>query len=114
MGAGAAAGRAVDRRRGISSLYLSIALRVSWPLDGAILQMEMTGVDQPLWDSNCISAALQGGDAFIRRAASRLTRARLELPPHRSILDRFLAHATIVQITGKSYRLRLRATADDD
>jgi hypothetical protein len=28
------------------------------------------------------------------------------------ILDRFLAHATIVQMAGKSYRLRPRATAE--
>ena len=32
-----------------------------------------------------------------------------------AILDRFLAHATIVQMTGKSYRLRQRtSTAADD
>jgi hypothetical protein len=30
------------------------------------------------------------------------------------ILDRFLAHATILQVTGKSYRLRQRASTTDD
>jgi hypothetical protein len=29
-------------------------------------------------------------------------------------LDRFLAHATIVPVTGKSYRLRQRASTTDD
>ena len=29
-----------------------------------------------------------------------------------AILDRFLAHATIVQMAGNSYRLRPRATAE--
>jgi hypothetical protein len=31
-----------------------------------------------------------------------------------AILDRFLAHATIVQVTGKSYRLRQRASTTGD
>jgi len=31
-----------------------------------------------------------------------------------AILDRFLAHATIVPVTGKSYRLRQRASTTDD
>jgi DNA replication protein DnaC len=33
-----------------------------------------------------------------------------DVPAATAILDRFLAPATIVQITGKSYRLRQRAT----
>jgi DNA replication protein DnaC len=34
------------------------------------------------------------------------------VPVATAILDRFLAHATIVQMAGKSYRLRTRATAE--
>ena len=34
-----------------------------------------------------------------------------DVPAATAILDRFLAHATIVPMTGKSYRLRLRASA---
>jgi DNA replication protein DnaC len=34
------------------------------------------------------------------------------VPAATAILDRFLAHATIVQMAGKSYRLRPRATAE--
>ena len=37
-----------------------------------------------------------------------------DVPAATAILDRFLAHATIIQMTGKSYRLRQRATAADD
>jgi len=37
-----------------------------------------------------------------------------DVPAATAILDRFLAHATIVQMTGKSYRLRQRASAADD
>lgn len=33
-----------------------------------------------------------------------------DVPAATAILDRFLAHATVVQMTGKSYRLRHRAT----
>ena len=38
-----------------------------------------------------------------------------DVPAATAILDRFLAHATIIQMVGKSYRLRARssATADD-
>ena len=37
-----------------------------------------------------------------------------DVPAATAILDRFLAHATIVQVVGKSYRLRQRTgTADD-
>ena len=35
-----------------------------------------------------------------------------DVPAATAILDRFLAHATIVQMAGKSYRLRTRATAE--
>jgi DNA replication protein DnaC len=36
------------------------------------------------------------------------------VPAATAIVDRFLAHATIVQMAGKSYRLRQRTgTADD-
>jgi DNA replication protein DnaC len=34
-----------------------------------------------------------------------------DVPAATAILDRFLAHATIIQMVGKSYRLRLRSTA---
>ena len=37
-----------------------------------------------------------------------------DVPAATAILDRFLAHATIVQVTGKSYRLRQRASSTDD
>ena len=37
-----------------------------------------------------------------------------DVPAATAILDRFLAHATIVQMTGKSYRLRQRASTADD
>jgi hypothetical protein len=37
-----------------------------------------------------------------------------DVPAATAILDRFLAHATIVQVTGKSYRLRQRASTTDD
>ena len=37
-----------------------------------------------------------------------------DVPAATAILDRFLAHATILQMTGKSYRLRQRACAADD
>jgi DNA replication protein DnaC len=38
-----------------------------------------------------------------------------DVPAATAILDRFLAHATIIQMTGKSYRLRQRvSTAADD
>jgi DNA replication protein DnaC len=37
-----------------------------------------------------------------------------DVPATTAILDRFLAHATIVQMSGKRYRLRQRTgTADD-
>jgi DNA replication protein DnaC len=36
-----------------------------------------------------------------------------DVPAATAILDRFLHHAEILQITGKSYRLRNRATEDD-
>ena len=36
-----------------------------------------------------------------------------DVPAATAILDRFLAHAMIVQMTGKSYRLRRRASDDD-
>ena len=35
-----------------------------------------------------------------------------DVPAATAILDRFLAHATIVQMVGKSYRLRTRAAAE--
>jgi DNA replication protein DnaC len=37
-----------------------------------------------------------------------------DVPAATAILDRFLAHATLVQMTGKSYRLRQRASPTDD
>jgi DNA replication protein DnaC len=37
-----------------------------------------------------------------------------DVPAATAMLDRFLAHATIVQMRGKSNRLRLRASAADD
>jgi len=37
-----------------------------------------------------------------------------DVPAATAILDRFLAHASIVQMTGKSYRLRQRSSAADD
>jgi DNA replication protein DnaC len=37
-----------------------------------------------------------------------------DVPAATAILDRFLAHATIVQVTGKSYRLRQRASTTND
>ena len=37
-----------------------------------------------------------------------------DVPASTAILDRFLAHATIVQVTGKRYRLRQRASTTDD
>jgi DNA replication protein DnaC len=37
-----------------------------------------------------------------------------DVPAATAILDRFLAHAEIVQMQGKSYRLRGRTTADRD
>ena len=37
-----------------------------------------------------------------------------DVPAATAILDRFLAHATILQIIGKSYRLRLRSSATPD
>ena len=37
-----------------------------------------------------------------------------DVPAATAILDRFLAHATIVPVTGKSYRLRQRASTTDD
>jgi DNA replication protein DnaC len=37
-----------------------------------------------------------------------------DVPAATAILDRFLAHAVTVQMTGKSYRLRQRASATDD
>jgi DNA replication protein DnaC len=37
-----------------------------------------------------------------------------DVPAATAILDRFLAHAEIVQMTGKSFRLRGRTTADRD
>jgi DNA replication protein DnaC len=36
-----------------------------------------------------------------------------DVPAATAILDRFLAHALIVQMTGKSYRLRRRSSEDD-
>ena len=35
-----------------------------------------------------------------------------DVPAATAILDRFLAHVTIVQMAGKSYRLRTRAAAE--
>ena len=37
-----------------------------------------------------------------------------DVPAATAILDRFLAHATSVQMTGRSYRLRQRASTPDD
>ena len=37
-----------------------------------------------------------------------------DVPAATAILDRFLAHATIVQMTGKSYRLRQRTSREDE
>ena len=37
-----------------------------------------------------------------------------DVPAATAILDRFLAHATLVQMTGKSYRLRQRSSTADD
>jgi DNA replication protein DnaC len=37
-----------------------------------------------------------------------------DVPAATAILDRFLAHATIVQVTGKSYRLRQPESTTDD
>jgi hypothetical protein len=37
-----------------------------------------------------------------------------DVPAATAILDRFLAHATIVPVTAKSYRLRQRASTTDD
>ena len=37
-----------------------------------------------------------------------------DVPAATAILDRFLAHATIVQMAGKSYRLRQRTSTTDD
>src|SRR5688572_5406041 len=37
-----------------------------------------------------------------------------DVPAATAILDRFLAHASIVQMTGKSYRLRSRTASADD
>lgn len=37
-----------------------------------------------------------------------------DVPAATAILDRFLAHATILQMIGKSYRLRLRSSATSD
>jgi DNA replication protein DnaC len=37
-----------------------------------------------------------------------------DVPAATAILDRFLAHATIVQMTGRSYRLRLRSSASPE
>ena len=37
-----------------------------------------------------------------------------DVPAATAILDRFLAHATIVQMTGKRFRLRRRVGAADD
>ena len=36
-----------------------------------------------------------------------------DVPAATAILDRFLAHATIVQMTGKSYRLRQHTSTTD-
>jgi len=36
------------------------------------------------------------------------------VPAATAILDRFLAHTTIIQMTGKSYRLRQRVGPADD
>jgi len=37
-----------------------------------------------------------------------------DVPAATAILDRFSAHATILQMVGKSYRLRLRSSAAPD
>lgn len=37
-----------------------------------------------------------------------------DVPAPTAILDRFLAHATIIQMVGKRYRLRLRSSATPD
>jgi DNA replication protein DnaC len=37
-----------------------------------------------------------------------------DVPAATAILDPFLAHATIVQMMGKSYRLRQRTSREDD
>ncbi len=37
-----------------------------------------------------------------------------DVPAATAILDRFLAHATIIQMVGRSYRLRSRSSAPDD
>jgi DNA replication protein DnaC len=37
-----------------------------------------------------------------------------DVPAATAILDRFLAHATIIQMVGKSYRLRSRSTPAAD
>ena len=47
-----------------------------------------------------------------RTVMERLS-ALVTAPPPEG-LDRFLAHATIVQMAGKSYRLRQRASTGDD
>jgi DNA replication protein DnaC len=37
-----------------------------------------------------------------------------DVPAATAILDRFLAHAVLVQMTGKSYRLRQRASTTNE
>ena len=65
-------------------------------------------------------------EVFVRRhetASTLITTSRAtqdwgvflgDVPAATAILDRFLAHATIVQVTGRSYRLRQRASTTDD
>jgi DNA replication protein DnaC len=65
-------------------------------------------------------------EIFVRRqeaASTRITTNRPtqdwsvflgDVPAATAILDRFLAHATLVQMTGKSYRLRQRASTPED
>jgi DNA replication protein DnaC len=65
-------------------------------------------------------------DVFVRRhetASTLITTNRPtqdwgvflgDVPAATAILDRFLAHATILQMSGKSYRLRLRSSPTPD
>jgi predicted membrane protein len=58
-----------------------------------------------------LAGALAG--VLVAAVATRLI-VSLVFPAATAILDRFLAHAVLVQMIGKSYRLRQRTgTADD-
>ena len=54
------------------------------------------------------------GDALHQQAARPAITADGDVPAATAILDRFLAHAVLVQMSGKSYRLRQRASTPDD